>query len=171
MSENKQIIFIVLVMLIFTQTGLLAQLSWAKKLPGIGTFSSPRIADLNGDGIGDIVLGAGREEFQACDSAVVALDGKTGALLWKVSAKDQIFGSAALKDINNDGVKDVFINGRSAELIAIDGKKGTVIWRFQVPDTEKSEWFNFYNPQFIADQNPKEMLWQNHTTLTDQRDI
>jgi outer membrane protein assembly factor BamB len=132
---------------------LSAQNTWAKLLPGVGTFSSPRVTDLNGDGIGDIILGAGRQEFQSCDSAVVALNGKNGDLLWKVSAKDQIFGSAALKDITNDGVKDIFINGRSAELIAIDGKKGTVIWRFQVPDTPKKEWFNFYNPQFIADQN------------------
>ncbi|GAA3569703.1 PQQ-binding-like beta-propeller repeat protein [Snuella lapsa] len=122
-------------------------------MPSIGSFSSPRVADLNNDNIGDIILGTGREEFHACDSAVVALDGKTGKMLWKVSAKDQIFGSATLKDITGDGVPDVFINGRSAELIAIDGKLGEVIWRFAVPEGEKKEWFNFYNPQFIPDQN------------------
>lgn len=99
-------------------------------LPGIGSFSSPRVADLNNDSVGDIILGAGRLEFQACDSAVFALDGKTGEMLWKVSAKDQIFGSATLKDITYDGIPDVFINGRSAELIAINGKSGEIIWRF-----------------------------------------
>ncbi len=130
-----------------------AQESWAKKLPGIGTFSSPRVADLNNDKVGDIILGAGRKEFQACDSAVIALDGKTGKMLWKVSAKDQIFGSAALKDITNDGIADVFINGRSAELIAVNGKTGDVIWRFEKPLNQTKEWFNFYNPQFIPDQN------------------
>ncbi len=132
---------------------LCGQNSWAKELPGLGTFSSPRVADLNNDSIGDIILGAGREEFQACDSAVVALDGRTGKMLWKVSAKDQIFGSAALKDITADGTADVFINGRSAELMAIDGRSGEVIWRFKVPKSDKKEWFNFYNPQFIPDQN------------------
>jgi len=30
---------------------------------GIGIFSSPRVTDLNGDGIGDIVFGAGRTNF------------------------------------------------------------------------------------------------------------
>ncbi len=129
------------------------QNSWAKKFPGIGTFSSPRVSDLNEDGIGDIILGAGREEFQACDSAVIALDGLTGELLWNVSAKDQIFGSASLMDITNDGIMDVFINGRSAELIAINGKSGKVIWRFNPPNSKKNIWFNFYNPQFIPDQN------------------
>jgi outer membrane protein assembly factor BamB len=130
-----------------------AQESWTKLLPGIGTFSSPRVADLNNDKVGDIILGAGREEFQACDSAVVAFDGKTGKMLWKVSAKDQIFGSATLEDITDDGIPDVFIGGRSAELIAINGKSGEIVWRFNVPEEEKKEWFNFYNPQFIPDQN------------------
>ena len=130
-----------------------AQDTWAKVLPGIGTFSSPRIVDLNNDTIGDVVLGAGRKEFQACDSAVVALNGKTGDLLWKVAAKDQIFGSAALNDITNDGIEDVFINGRSAQLLAINGQSGELIWKFTVPKSEEKEWFNFYNPQFIPDQN------------------
>jgi outer membrane protein assembly factor BamB len=132
---------------------LKAQNTWAKNLPGIGSFSSPRIADLNNDKVGDIILGAGRTEFHASDSAVVALNGKTGELLWKVSAKDQIFGSAALHDITGDGVSDVVINGRSAELIAINGQTGKVLWRFIKPKGEEKKWFNFYNPQFIADQN------------------
>jgi len=38
------------------------------QVQGIGIFSSPRVTDLNGDGIGDIVFGAGRTEFHACDS-------------------------------------------------------------------------------------------------------
>lgn len=130
-----------------------AQDSWIKTLPGIGTFSSPRIADLNSDGIGDVILGAGRHEFMASDSAVIAINGKNGKLLWNVSAKDQMFGSAIFKDINNDGVSDVFIGGRSAELMAIDGKSGSVIWRFKVPSSQKKEWYNFYNPQFVPDQN------------------
>ncbi|MBS0000764.1 MAG: PQQ-binding-like beta-propeller repeat protein [Cyclobacteriaceae bacterium] len=133
-----------------------AQESWQKQIPGVGTFSSPRIADLNEDGTGDIILGAGREEFNACDTAIFALDGKTGEFLWHVPSRDQIFGSATLKDITGDGIMDVFIGGRSAELQAINGKTGEVIWSFvevhKPRKGKKKEWYNFYNPQFIPDQ-------------------
>ena len=97
-----------------------AQKSWSVTYKGMGTFSSPRVTDLTGDGVGDVIFGAGREEFQACDSAVIAVDGQNGKMLWHVRAKDQIFGSPMLKDLTGDGVDDVIINGRSAEFMAID---------------------------------------------------
>ncbi len=131
--------------------------AWSKYLHGLGTFSSPRAADLNGDGVLDIVIGAGREEFISSDSAVVALDGATGKLLWHVGARDQMFGSAAIHDINDDGTPDVIIGGRSAELKLIDGRTGEVIWEFfETDDTDAPRergLFNFYNPQIIPDQD------------------
>ncbi len=131
--------------------------AWEIELPGIGTFSSPRCIDLSGDGVLDVVMGAGREEFIKCDSAVIALDGKSGEMLWHVPAIDQIFGSAIFQEISGDGIPDVFIGGRSAELFAIDGKTGNVIWNFckanNIKKRAKQGWFNFYNPQFIRDQD------------------
>lgn len=129
-----------------------AQDNWSVAFRGIGTFSSPRITDLNGDGTGDIVFGAGREEFKACDSAVIALDGRTGKMLWHRQADDQIFGSPAFHDINGDDVADVFIGGRSASLFAIDGRTGQLLWKFDAKKG-KQKWYNFYNPQFIRDQD------------------
>ena len=136
---------------------LQAQPEWSVYLDRLGTFSSPRVADLNQDGVGDVIMGAGRQEFISCDTAVLALDGRNGQLLWHVGARDQIFGSAALMDITDDDVSDVFIGGRSAELKAIDGKSGEVIWEF-FPEGDsllarQRLLYNFYNPQFISDQN------------------
>ncbi|WP_341227954.1 PQQ-binding-like beta-propeller repeat protein [uncultured Arcticibacterium sp.] len=131
-----------------------SQDSWTTVLPTVGTFSSPRVSDLNGDGVKDIILGAGRLEFEACDSAMIALDGTNGDILWKVPAIDQIFVSAALLDINLDGVDDVFLGGRSSELKAINGKTGDVFWSFDTlkySENGAKRWFNFYNPQFIHD--------------------
>ncbi len=122
----------------------------------MGTYSSPRVADLNQDGVKDIVLGAGKFEFEQADTAVVALSGATGETLWIVPARDQVFGSATFLDINQDGVQDVIINGRSAILMAISGSTGEIIWEFfPEGDTLKASDFglyNFYNPQIIPDQ-------------------
>lgn len=140
-------------------SGIFAQFKpyWSVEMPGIGIYSSPRVADLNADGILDIILGCGKREFIHADTAVIALDGRDGHLLWSVAARDQIFGSACLVDINQDGVMDVVIGGRSAELKAIDGRNGQLIWEF-VAETDPKKlarlgYYNFYNPQLIPDQN------------------
>ncbi|WP_114749461.1 outer membrane protein assembly factor BamB family protein [Pleomorphovibrio marinus] len=128
---------------------------WVAEMEGIGTFSSPRVADLNGDGIGDIILGAGRQEFQSSDTAVMALDGRDGNLLWHHSSTDQVFGSALLHDINQDGIQDIVIGGRNGILKAINGKTGTLFWDFDKMEAHipliRERYFNFYNPQLIPD--------------------
>lgn len=134
-----------------------AQNSWSLDLSGVGTFSSPRCIDLNLDGIMDVVFGAGREEFQSCDSAIIAVDGKNGEILWHAPAIDQIFGSPIFNRINKDSIPDIIIGGRSAELFALNGKDGSVLWDFkssnEIRKPVKQGWYNFYNPQWIPDQN------------------
>ncbi|MCB0686717.1 MAG: PQQ-binding-like beta-propeller repeat protein [Saprospiraceae bacterium] len=143
--------------LLVWQYYLWSQNSWSVRFEDIGTFSSPRCTDLNADGVKDIILGAGREEFEASDSAIIALDGRDGHLLWKVSGRDQIFGSATLLDINGDQIDDIIIGGRSAELKAINGSDGKLLWEFfKSRSTEaprKVGWYNFYNAQLIPDAN------------------
>lgn len=130
---------------------------WSSYLPDLGTFSSPRAADFNQDGVLDLVIGAGRQEFMASDSAVIAIDGANGDVLWQVAARDQMFGSALLFDMNGDGVEDVFIGGRTAELKAIDGATGKIHWEFMAEgdslSAREAGYFNFYNPQRIPDQD------------------
>lgn len=150
---NSKILFFVFCLFCLPKLSF-SQDGWVKELSNIGTFSSPRVTDLNKDGVKDIIMGAGRLEFQACDSAVIAIDGKDGHLMWHVAAKDQVFGSAIFQDVTGDNIDDVFIGGRSAELLGIDGSNGQVLWRFlnSNPDTSIS-WYNFYNPQFVSDQD------------------
>lgn len=143
----------------FQPTAVAAQTSkgWEVEFHNIGTHSSPRAADLNNDGIKDLIIGCSKKEFQQNDTAVMAVDGATGKILWKVAARDQMYGSAALLDINQDSIPDVVIGGRAAELQAINGKDGKVIWAFfpkgNSMEPRKKGWFNFYNPQIIPDQN------------------
>jgi hypothetical protein len=80
------------------------------------------------------------------------MNGLNGEVLWTVPAIDHLFTSAALKDLNGDNINDIFMGGRSAELMAIDGKTGKVLWKFNKKQG-RVKWLNFYNPQFIRDQD------------------
>src|SRR5687768_5871433 len=131
--------------------------NWQTFLPELGTYSSPRVADLNKDGTLDVVMGAGGREDHFSDSAVIALDGKTGKLLWKIPGVNQFVGSAQFSDVTGDGIPDVFIGGRWAELAAIDGSNGNLLWKFfpqrRQPNPADSGWYNFTTPQWVPDQD------------------
>ncbi len=154
----KVIIGISIVWLVLTSFFLFRDKSWTVKINHITTFSSPHVADVNNDGVADVIVGLGKLEFHPCDTAVVALNGANGKMLWHVSSRDQMFGSAAFADLNGDHITDVVINGRSAELKAINGKNGKLLWEFFTPKNPLDSarfhnLFNFYNAQFIPDQN------------------
>ncbi len=135
-----------------------SEVVWSKNFPVIGSQSSPRTTDLNGDGVLDIVMGAGKNEFQKSDMGILAFDGKSGNILWKQEAPDQVFGSASFCDVNNDGVKDIFIGGRSPQLKAIDGKSGKLLWQYKHEQYSNDPvmhyaHYNFNNSVIVPDQN------------------
>ena len=131
-----------------------AQISWSSSIDSVSTLSSPRAADLNADGVKDLVVGAGTDSTFS-NYGVVALDGNTGHLLWNLSTPDEIFTSAVFNDINNDNIPDVFIGGRNAQLYAIDGSNGSVIWEYFPQNLglnpSDSGLYNFYSSQICDD--------------------
>jgi hypothetical protein len=132
-----------------------AQLSlWQSFTDSIPTLSSPRASDLNNDGIKDIVIGGGTDGF-ASNNGIMAFNGVDGTLLWKRGSRNEVFGSPIFQDITNDGIKDVFITGRQAQLLAINGSNGQLLWDYfpYSINPADSGLFNFYNPQFIPDVN------------------
>jgi outer membrane protein assembly factor BamB len=134
-----------------------SEVLWDKSFPRIGSQSSPRATDLNGDGVQDIVIGAGQNEYQHSAQGVLALDGKTGDVLWQAEAEDQVYGSATFYDVSGDGVDDVFIGGRSPNFRALDGKTGKVMWSYTYqyenhPVLQHAR-FNFNNSVLVPDQN------------------
>lgn len=114
-------------------------------------------ADLNGDGVLDIVIGAGKNEYQYSKQGVLAVNGVNGDLLWEQEAQDQVYASATFCDINEDGTNDIFIGGRSPHLRALDGRTGEVIWayehRYENDPVLKYARFNFQNSVIVPDQN------------------
>ena len=132
---------------------------WKIYIPQAGTYSSPKAVDLNGDGIKDIVLGAGgKKEWEASENGVLAFNGKNGELLWKISCRNQVVGSPIFQDITADGIADVFIGGRSAQFFAIDGRKGELLWEY-LPHSPQTDYLNdtsilnFFTPALIPDQD------------------
>ena len=130
---------------------------WSSYVNSTGTYSSARMVDLNNDKVLDVVLGAGGKEEKHSDTAVVAMDGATGKLLWSIPAENQYVGSAVFTDITGDNIPDVFIGGRWALFTAINGADGKIIWSFysERTKTDGSDggWYNFTTPQFVPDQD------------------
>ena len=126
--------------------------SWQSFTDSIPTLSSPRACDLNNDGVKDIVIGGGTDGV-ASNNGIMAFNGINGSLLWKRGSRNEVFGSPVFRDITNDGIKDVFITGRQAQLLAIDGANGSLIWDYfpYSINPADSGLYNFYNPQFIDD--------------------
>ncbi len=129
--------------------------NWQFFIDSIPTLSSPRACDLNNDGIKDIVFGGGTDGAFS-NNGIMAVNGANGTLLWKRATRNEVFGSAVFQDITNDGVKDVFMVGRQAQLLAINGATGALLWDFfpyNNVNPADSGLYNFYNPQFIDDIN------------------
>ena len=131
--------------------------SWRTTFKTLGTFSSIRCVDLNDDDILDIVIGAGLNEFEESDSAVVAISGADGSTLWSHPGRDQMVGTAIFSDMNDDEVEDVIIGGRQSQFKVINGKDGSEIWSFQIKhndyDAKGYMRFNFFSPQLLRDIN------------------
>jgi hypothetical protein len=126
--------------------------NWSSFIDSIPTLSSPRAFDLNQDGIKDIVYGGGTDGV-ASNNGIIAINGANGNLLWKRPARNEVFASALFMDITNDGIRDVFISGRQAQLLAINGATGALIWDYFPYNVNPGDsgLYNFYNPQFIDD--------------------
>jgi len=159
MTFNKSFLFIFLLACILAcskkEKSLLV---WESSFPVIGSQSSLRSVDLNGDGILDFVIGAGKNEFEFTEAGILALNGADGEILWTHETEDQVFGAATFLDVNNDGVSDVFIGGRGPHLKAINGNSGSLIWEFDTLNYTdhpvlRHARFNFNNSVPIPDQN------------------
>jgi len=132
--------------------GIINAQNWQFFIDSIPTLSSPRACDLNNDGIKDIVFGGGTDGVYS-NNGIMAVNGLNGTLLWKRPARNEVFGSALFRDITNDGIKDVFIAGRQAQLLAINGQNGNLIWDYFPYNVNPGDsgLYNFYNPQWIDD--------------------
>jgi outer membrane protein assembly factor BamB len=84
-----------------------------------GNRSSPAIADINGDGTLDVLIGIEGET----DTGLNAYDGPTGALLWHFAVDAPgVDGSPSVGDIDGDGRLEVLFFGIDGKIYALDRK-------------------------------------------------
>jgi outer membrane protein assembly factor BamB len=130
------------------------------------TTSSPSLADLDGDGVRDLVFGTGVDRVRPLrmgnfptlepevSGHVVAVSGATNRVLWQVPNPRDAFTTPRLVRLNADRVPDVVMGGREGVLTAFDGTNGAVLWRLAGRDVAPSPFpYCFFTPAVIADAN------------------
>ncbi len=131
------------------------------------SFATPGLADLDGDGVPDIVYGTGIDRVKPQPDStwaftkepeipgyVTAVSGATNEILWRVPHTGEVFTTPRFADLDRDGVPDVLIGGREAAMAAFSGRDGAVLWRVDpkaIATTPAP--YNFTTPAPIGDVN------------------
>lgn len=111
------------------QTGLRAPvLKWAyggcySSWCETGWYSSPAVADINGDGKNEIIASA---------YSLWALNGQTGQLIWRAgNTNNRTWPGVVVADINKDGQKEIVI-AQSGNYVTVYNLNGGLIWQKQI---------------------------------------
>jgi hypothetical protein len=83
-----------------------------------GWYSSPAVADINGDGKQEVLWGS---------YDLVAVSGAEGKLLWRAGSDNRVWPGVALADLTGDGSLEIIV-GRSGGQLAVYNGSGGVVW-------------------------------------------
>jgi outer membrane protein assembly factor BamB len=127
-------------------------------------YSSPGIADVDGDGINEVILGG--YYHNSGDPDLYALNGEDGSLLWQFTTSDKgaatekgFEGGPAFYDIDDDGGLDVLIGSWNHIFYALEGNDGTILW-----ESEFEHFIRIVSPicDIDKDGNDEVLVADNH---------
>lgn len=103
---------------------------YPRSTPGQTVWSSPAVADLNGDKLADVIVGTGANWAEPAGRRVDAFTAKTGRNLpgWPVSVDGAVMASPAIGDIDRDGKLEVTVASNYGWVYAFD-HDGKRRWR------------------------------------------
>jgi len=81
----------------------------------------PALADVNGDGILEVVFGSD-------DHMVYAVRGSDGSVAWNFLTDGPMRSSPAVADVNRDGICEVVFGCEDSTVYALNGVDGRVVW-------------------------------------------
>jgi hypothetical protein len=112
---------------LYVLSGTDGSIIWSAPL-GVVLLNPPAIADIDGDGIGEI--------FVSSSYTTYAFRGN-GTLLWSYPAGDSS-SNVAVGDLGNDGTKEVVFVGYSSStgrrVFALRATNGTLVWSYPIPN-------------------------------------
>jgi outer membrane protein assembly factor BamB len=106
-------------------SGLVTNPLWTFKANAL-VWSSPAIADVDGDGQMEVIVGSD-------DQNVYVLNGATGALKWAFPTDAKVRSSPTIADIDGDGRLEIVIG--SAKIYALDARNQKQKWAFPLQTT------------------------------------
>lgn len=86
-----------------------------------------------------------------CGGGLLALDGKSGQLLWRFWTRKDVLFIECSQNVNEDSTNDCLVSGKGGVLCVLDGKTGSLIWRFDKSTIEHR--IDLYSAQYIFDLN------------------
>ncbi|HUV87900.1 MAG TPA: FG-GAP-like repeat-containing protein [bacterium] len=98
---------------------------WTFRPPRDGAQCVTAIADVTGDGVADVVAGAGGNSY---DNKVYGLNGTNGAQIWQYDTGGSVSDVVVLGDLNGDGYDDVAAGGYAKTVVGLSGKDGSLLW-------------------------------------------
>jgi outer membrane protein assembly factor BamB len=90
---------------------------------GVGSVAP--FADVNGDQLPDVLVGAGGNSRS---DSVLCLCGVTGATIWRTRAAASVSDVERIRDVNNSGTDDAVAGGWDYAVYCLEGSTGDVIW-------------------------------------------